>query len=82
VGAMSNSTGERVMKDLINFLLVVLVTVIIPYLVIWGVYFDILPESLEVIISQIAVASAIVIIVGGNLFLMYSDIKTKRYSKS
>lgn len=79
---MSNSTGERVMKEFINFLLVVLIAVIIPYLTIWGVYFDILPESLEVIISQIAVASAIVIIVGGNLFLMYSDIKTKRYSKS
>ncbi len=70
------------MKEFINFLLVVLVTVIIPYLTIWFVYFGILPESLEVIITQIAVAAAIVIIVGGNLMLMYSDIKTKRYSKS
>jgi len=70
------------MKEFINFLLVVLVTVIIPYLTIWFIYFGILPQSLEVIITQIAVAAAIVIIVGGNLYLMYSDIKTKRYSKS
>jgi len=70
------------MKEFINFLLVVVVSVIIPYLMIWGVYFDILPESLEVIVSQLAVAASIVVIVGGNLLLMYQDIKTKRYSKS
>ncbi|WP_294947914.1 hypothetical protein [Sulfurivirga sp.] len=69
------------MSDFIKFWVVVTITVVIPYAIIWGVYFDILPESLEVIISQLAVLAAIVIIVGGNLALMYSDIKTGRYSK-
>ncbi len=67
------------MSDLIKFLGVLVVTVIVPYLIIWGVYFDVLPESLEVIITQLAVISAIVIIVGGNLLMMYQDIKSGRY---
>ena len=67
------------MSDLMKFFGVVLVTVLIPYAIIWGVYFDILPESLEVLFSQLAVLSAVVIIIGGNLMLMYQDMKTGRY---
>ncbi len=69
------------MSEFMKFLGVMVITVIIPYLMIWGVYFDVLPESLEVIISQLAVFAAIVIIIGGNLLLMYQDIKTGRYKK-
>ena len=69
------------MSEFMKFLGVMVITVIIPYLMIWGVYFDVLPESLEVIISQLAVFAAIVIIIGGNLLIMYQDIKTGRYKK-
>ena len=67
------------MSDLMKFFGVVTIAVLIPYAIIWGVYFDILPESLEVLFSQLAVLSAAVIIVGGNLMMMYQDLKTGRY---
>lgn len=67
------------MSDLMKFFGVVTIAVLIPYAIIWGVYFDILPESLEVLFSQLAVLSAVVIIIGGNLMLMYQDLKTGRY---
>ena len=67
------------MSDLMKFFGVVTIAVLIPYAIILGVYFDILPESLEVLFSQLAVLSAVVIIVGGNLLLMYQDVKTGRY---
>ena len=67
------------MSDLMKFFGVVTIAVLIPYAIIWGVYFDILPESLEVLFSMLAVIAAIVIIVSGNLVLMYQDIKTGRY---
>lgn len=69
------------MSDLMKFFGVLTIAVLIPYAIIWGVYFDILPESLEVLFSQLAVISAVVIIAGGNLLLMYQDIKTGRYKK-
>ncbi len=69
------------MSEFMKFLGVMVIAVIIPYLMIWGVYFDVLPESLEVIISQLAVFAAIIIIIGGNLLMMYQDIKTGRYKK-
>ncbi len=69
------------MSDLMKFFGVVTIAVIIPYAIILGVYFDILPESLEVLFAQLAVISAAVIIVGGNLLMMYQDIKTGRYKK-
>lgn len=69
------------MSEFKKFVGVVTITVIIPYLMILGVYFDVLPESLEVIVAQLGVLSAIVVIVGGNLLLLYQDIKTGRYKK-
>lgn len=58
------------------------IAVIIPLLVLLGIWAGILPQSLQVDIGMFGVISAIVIIVGGNLYLMYDDIKSGRYSKS
>jgi hypothetical protein len=69
------------MSDLMKFFGVVAIAVLIPYAIILGVYFDFLPESLEVLFSQLAVIAAVVIIVGGNLLMIYQDIKTGRYKK-
>ncbi len=66
-----------------NFLILtglVVVAVFIPVAVIIGVWADVLPDSIAEITSIVGVALAIIYIVGGNLYLMYSDIKTGRYS--
>ncbi len=67
-----------------NFLILlglVVVAVFIPLAVIIGVWAGVLPESIKEISSLVGVALAIIYIVGGNLYLIYSDIKTGRYSK-
>ncbi len=67
-----------------NFLILlglVVVAVFIPLAVIVGVWAGVLPESIKEISSLVGVALAIIYIVGGNLYLIYSDIKTGRYSK-
>jgi hypothetical protein len=67
-----------------NFLILtglVVVAVFIPVAVIVGVWANLLPDSIAEVTSMVGVALAIIYIVGGNLFLMYSDIKTGRYSK-
>ncbi len=67
-----------------NFLVLlglVVVAVFIPLAVIVGVWAGVLPESIKEISSLVGVALAIIYIVGGNLYLIYSDIKTGRYSK-
>ncbi len=67
-----------------NFLILtglVVVAVFVPVAVIIGVWADLLPSSIAEISSIVGVILAIVYIVGGNLYLMYSDIKTGRYSK-
>lgn len=69
------------MKNVINLLIVLTITVIIPLAILLGIWADILPQSLQVSIAQFAVFASIIIIIGGNLFLMYSDIKTGRYKK-
>ncbi len=66
-----------------NFLILtglVVVAVFVPIAVIIGVWADILPDSIAEITSIIGVILAIVYIVGGNLYLMYDDIKSGRYS--
>jgi len=66
-----------------NFLILtglVVVAVFIPIAVILGVWADLLPASIAEISSMVGVALAIIYIVGGNLYLMYGDIKTGRYS--
>lgn len=69
------------MSNLVKFLLVLVVIVVIPLLIILGIYFGILPQGLQQVFVMLAVASAIGVIVGGNLYLMWSDIKTGRYKK-
>lgn len=69
------------MDNLVKMLGVLVVTVVIPLAVLLGIWADILPQSLQVGIGMFGVIFAAVFIVGGNLYLMYSDIKTKRYSK-
>ncbi len=66
-----------------NFLILtglVVVAVFIPVAVIIGVWADILPAAIAEISSMVGVALAIIYIVGGNLWCMYGDIKTGRYS--
>lgn len=69
------------MNNFMKMLGVLVVTVIIPLVVLLGIWAGILPQSLQVGIGVFAVIAAIVIIVGGNLYLIYNDIKTGRYSK-
>jgi hypothetical protein len=69
------------MNNFIKLLGVLVVTVVIPLVIVLGIWANILPESLQVYISVAAVVASIVFIVGGNLYLMWSDIKTGRYSK-
>ncbi len=69
------------MSNFIKMLLTIVVTVVIPLAVLLGIWADILPQSLQVSIGMAGVVLAIAIIVVGNLYLMWSDIKTGRYSK-
>lgn len=69
------------MRNEIKFLLVLVAIVVVPLVILLGLYLDILPQSLQVAIGLFGVASAIAIIVGGNLYLMWDDIKSGRYKK-
>jgi len=69
------------MDNLVKMLGVLVVTVVIPLAALLGIWADLLPQSLQVAIGMFGVIFAAVFIVGGTLYLMYSDIKTKRYSK-
>lgn len=61
---------------------VIVVTVVVPLVILLGIWADILPQSLQVAIGVFGVVASIAIILGGNLYLMWSDIKTGRYSKN
>ncbi|SFR63780.1 hypothetical protein [Thiomicrospira sp. ALE5] len=74
---MKDSTA----KNLVNFLLGFVIMFVLPFAVFMGIYFNLLPQSLLVAIGIFGVIAAAAFIVGGNLFLMYSDIKTGRYKK-
>jgi len=69
------------MNNFVNMLLVIVVTVVIPLAVLLGIWADILPQSLQVAIGLAGVVLAAVAIIGGNLYMMYGDIKSGRYSK-
>jgi hypothetical protein len=69
------------MSNNLNFLISLVLTVVIPLGLILGTYFNILPSSVPVVVGTLGVIAAILYIVGGNLTMMYQDIKTKRYSK-
>jgi len=68
------------MMNFIKMLGVVVVTVVVPLVVLLGIWAEILPQSLQVAIGLGAVAISIAFIIFGNLLLMWSDIKTGRYS--
>jgi hypothetical protein len=69
------------MNNFIKMLGVLVVTVVIPLVVLLGIWANILPQSLQVYIAAAAVIASIVFIVGGNLYLMWDDIRSGRYSK-
>lgn len=66
--------------NLLKFLAFVVVAVVLPFAVILGIYFDLLPNSIAVVVGTIGTAAAIATIVGMTMFLLWSDIKTGRYS--
>jgi hypothetical protein len=66
--------------NLLKFLGFVVVAVVVPFAIILGVYFDLLPSSIAVLVGTIGTAAAIATIVGMTMFLLWSDIKTGRYS--
>lgn len=66
--------------NLLKFLAFVVVAVVLPFVVVLGIYFDMLPTSITVVVGTIGTAAAIATIVGMTLFMLWSDIKTGRYS--
>jgi len=70
------------MIDFAKMLGVLTVTVIVPLLVLLAIWMDLLPQIVQIGIAQFAVYFSVVYIVGFSLWMMYSDIKTKRYAKS
>lgn len=69
------------MSEFIKLLGALVITVVLPLAILLGIWSGILPQSLQVGIGMMAVYSAIAIIVIGNLYLIWDDIKTKRYSR-
>ncbi|WP_130536629.1 hypothetical protein [Thiomicrorhabdus indica] len=69
------------MSNLTKMLLTIVVSVVVPLAILLGIWADILPQELQVAIGLFGVIAAIAFIVGGNLMLMWGDIKSGRYSK-
>lgn len=69
------------MSNFLKFVGVIILTVVIPLAILLGIWAGFLPDVLQIVIAQTALALSIIYIVGGMLYLMYSDIKTKRYTK-
>ena len=69
------------MNNFVKMLLVIVVTVVVPLAILLGIWADIIPQTVQVAIGLAGVAMAIAAIVGGNLYLMWGDIKSGRYSK-
>lgn len=69
------------MNNFVKMLLVIVVAVVIPLAILLGIWADILPQSLQVAIGIAGVVLAATFIVGGNLILIYGDIKSGRYTK-
>ncbi|MBE0494546.1 MAG: hypothetical protein IBX48_09430 [Thiomicrospira sp.] len=66
-------------KNILQFIIGVAIVFVLPLVVFMGIYFDLLPASLLQVIGMIGVISAVVMIIGGGLFMAWSDIKTGRY---
>lgn len=69
------------MNNFMKMLGVIVVTVVVPLAVLLGIWAGYLPQELQIGIALFAVAFSIVYIVGGNILMMYSDLKTGRYKK-
>ncbi|WP_019557403.1 hypothetical protein [Thiomicrorhabdus arctica] len=69
------------MNNFVKMLLVIVVTVVVPLAILLGIWAGLLPQSLQVGIGLAGVAMAIAVIVGGNLYLMWGDLKSGRYSR-
>ncbi|HHT00780.1 MAG TPA: hypothetical protein ENK73_08005 [Thiomicrospira sp.] len=69
------------MNNFVKMLLVIVATVVVPLAVLLGIWTDILPQSVQVAIGLAGVVLAATFIIGGNLLLMWGDIKSGRYSK-
>lgn len=70
------------MSNLMQMLGVITIAVLIPLAVLLGIWADILPQSIQVAVGIFGVIATAVFIIGGNLYLLYSDIKTGRYRKN
>ena len=70
------------MNNFMKMIGVIVITVVIPLAILLGIWAGILPQSVQVAVGIFGVVATAVIIIGGNLYLMYSDIKTGRYSKN
>lgn len=66
-------------KNLVQFIIGIVVVFVLPLLVFMGIYLDLLPAALLQVIGMIGVISAVAMIVGGGLYMAWSDIKTGRY---
>lgn len=66
--------------NLLKFLVFTVVGIVLPFAITLGVYFDYLPSWITVATGTIGTAAAIAVIVGFTLFMLWSDIKTGRYS--
>lgn len=70
------------MSNLMQMMIVLTISVVIPLLILLGIWADILPQSLQIAIGIFGVIAAASFIIGGNLILLYGDIKTGRYKKN
>ncbi|HBQ45287.1 MAG TPA: hypothetical protein DD716_06555 [Thiomicrospira sp.] len=69
------------MKNFLTFVGVIVLTVAIPLVILLAIWLGFLPQSVQIGITMVALALSVTFIVGGTLFLIYSDIKTQRYAK-
>jgi len=69
------------MSNLMKMLGVIVITVVVPLVILLGIWVDLIPQSVQVAVGVFGVVATVAIIVGGNLYLMYGDIKSGRYSK-
>lgn len=68
--------------NLLKFLGFVVVGVVVPFAIIIGLYFGLLPEFIKVIVGTTWTAAAIAAIVGFTMWMLWDDIKSGRYSNS
>ncbi len=68
------------MGNFLKLLGVIVIAVVIPLVILLGIWLGYIPQIVQVMIGMGAVIFAAAFIIGGNLILMWGDIKTGRYS--